>query len=76
MGVVLVGLTMVGMIIWMDHRQRQRGVRVKPGGPEPSPASGDNDGSTREERSNDDSRDASQEDRSRGVMNHAPEASR
>jgi UDP-GlcNAc:undecaprenyl-phosphate/decaprenyl-phosphate GlcNAc-1-phosphate transferase len=33
-GLALVGLTMVGLIVWMDYRQRQRGGRIKLGGPE------------------------------------------
>jgi UDP-GlcNAc:undecaprenyl-phosphate GlcNAc-1-phosphate transferase len=39
-GVVLVGLTMVGLIVWMDYRQRQRGGRIRLGGPEPTPPNG------------------------------------
>jgi len=37
-GVGLVGVSMIVMIIWIDYRQRQRGVRIRLGGPEPSPA--------------------------------------
>jgi UDP-GlcNAc:undecaprenyl-phosphate/decaprenyl-phosphate GlcNAc-1-phosphate transferase len=33
-GLALVGLAMVGLIVWMDYRQRQRGGRIKLGGPE------------------------------------------
>ena len=40
-GVTLVGITMVGMIIWMDYRQRQRGVRIHLGGPDPTPPAGE-----------------------------------
>jgi UDP-GlcNAc:undecaprenyl-phosphate GlcNAc-1-phosphate transferase len=36
-GVGLVGITMAVMIAWIDYRQRQRGVRIQLGGPEPSP---------------------------------------
>src|SRR2546430_338573 len=39
-GLGLVVLTMVGLIIWMDYRQRQRGVRINLGGPE-TPPNGD-----------------------------------
>src|SRR5437868_386688 len=37
-GVVLVGLTMIALIIWIDRRQRRGGVPIKLGGPEPAPA--------------------------------------
>jgi len=40
-GVSLVGITMAVMIIWMDYRQRQRGVRIKLGGPDPTPSTGE-----------------------------------
>jgi UDP-GlcNAc:undecaprenyl-phosphate/decaprenyl-phosphate GlcNAc-1-phosphate transferase len=40
-GVSLVGITMAAMIIWMDYRQRQRGVRIKLGGPDPTPPNGE-----------------------------------
>ncbi|GAC1378590.1 MAG: hypothetical protein NVSMB33_03100 [Ktedonobacteraceae bacterium] len=36
-GVGLVGVTMAAMIIWMDYRQRQRGVRINLGGPDVPP---------------------------------------
>src|SRR5438128_1913780 len=39
MGLGLVGVTMAALIIWMDYRQRQRGVRIHLGGPEPAPVS-------------------------------------
>jgi UDP-GlcNAc:undecaprenyl-phosphate/decaprenyl-phosphate GlcNAc-1-phosphate transferase len=39
-GIVLVFLTMVGLIIWVDYRQRQRGIPIKLGGPEPEPNGG------------------------------------
>lgn len=39
-GLGLVVLTMVGLIVWMDYRQRQRGGRIKLGGPE-TPPNGD-----------------------------------
>jgi UDP-GlcNAc:undecaprenyl-phosphate/decaprenyl-phosphate GlcNAc-1-phosphate transferase len=34
LGVILVVLTMIGLIIWVDRRQRQRGVPIKLGGPD------------------------------------------
>jgi UDP-GlcNAc:undecaprenyl-phosphate/decaprenyl-phosphate GlcNAc-1-phosphate transferase len=40
-GIVLVFLTMVGLITWIDYRQRQRGIPIKLGGPEPEPNGGD-----------------------------------
>lgn len=36
-GIVLVVAVMVALIIWVDHRQRQSGVRIKLGGPENTP---------------------------------------
>jgi UDP-GlcNAc:undecaprenyl-phosphate GlcNAc-1-phosphate transferase len=39
-GIVLVGLTMTGLIVWMDYRQRKRGVHIKLDGPDPTPKSG------------------------------------
>jgi UDP-GlcNAc:undecaprenyl-phosphate GlcNAc-1-phosphate transferase len=36
-GVGLVVLTMAALIIWIDYRQRQRGVHINLGGPEPTP---------------------------------------
>ncbi|MDQ6644315.1 MAG: hypothetical protein M3Y76_07685, partial [Chloroflexota bacterium] len=39
-GLALVGLAMVGLIVWMDYRQRHRGERIKLGGPE-TPLNGD-----------------------------------
>ncbi len=41
-GVGLVGAAMAGLIIWVDYRQRQRGVRIKLGGPEPTPYDSNN----------------------------------
>lgn len=41
-GVGLVGAAMAGLIIWVDYRQRQRGVRIKLGGPEPTPYGSNN----------------------------------
>lgn len=41
-GIGLVGATMAALIIWVDYRQRQRGVRIKLGGPDPAPK--DNNG--------------------------------
>jgi UDP-GlcNAc:undecaprenyl-phosphate GlcNAc-1-phosphate transferase len=39
-GLILVILTMFGLIIWVDYRQRLRGVPIKLGGPEPLPNGG------------------------------------
>jgi UDP-GlcNAc:undecaprenyl-phosphate/decaprenyl-phosphate GlcNAc-1-phosphate transferase len=36
-GIVLVIFTMFGLIIWVDYRQRLRGVPIKLGGPDTSP---------------------------------------
>lgn len=36
-GIILVILTMFGLIIWVDYRQRQRGVPIKLGGPDSPP---------------------------------------
>jgi UDP-GlcNAc:undecaprenyl-phosphate/decaprenyl-phosphate GlcNAc-1-phosphate transferase len=36
-GIILVGLTMIGLIIWIDRYQRQRGVQMRLDGPEPPP---------------------------------------
>jgi len=38
-GIILVILTMIGLIIWVDRRQRQRGVPIELGGPDPTPES-------------------------------------
>jgi UDP-GlcNAc:undecaprenyl-phosphate GlcNAc-1-phosphate transferase len=40
-GIILVVLTMFGLIIWVDYRQRLQGVPIKLGGPEPSPNGSD-----------------------------------
>ncbi|GAC1693042.1 MAG: hypothetical protein NVS9B9_15350 [Ktedonobacteraceae bacterium] len=40
---------MVGLIVWMDYRQRQRGGRIKLGGPETTPPRG---GASEESESN------------------------
>jgi UDP-GlcNAc:undecaprenyl-phosphate GlcNAc-1-phosphate transferase len=37
LGIILVVLTMIGLIIWVDRRQLQRGVPIKLGGPDPKP---------------------------------------
>ena len=42
-GLGLVGLTMLGLILWVDHRLRQRGLPIKPGGPPPGFTPGDNE---------------------------------
>ncbi len=44
-GITMVGLTMLALIIWVDRRQRQRGVDIKLGGPGPK---GDNDATSSE----------------------------
>ena len=44
-GLALVVLTMVGLIIWMDYRQRQRGGRITLGDPEPEPTTPNGDAS-------------------------------
>jgi UDP-GlcNAc:undecaprenyl-phosphate/decaprenyl-phosphate GlcNAc-1-phosphate transferase len=36
-GIILVIITMFGLIIWVDYRQRLRGVPIKLGGPDTSP---------------------------------------
>ena len=38
-GIILAVLTMFGLIIWVDYRQRLRGVPIKLGGPDSSPGS-------------------------------------
>ena len=38
-GIILVGLTMIGLIVWIDRRQHKRGVQMKLDGPEPAPNS-------------------------------------
>jgi UDP-GlcNAc:undecaprenyl-phosphate GlcNAc-1-phosphate transferase len=40
-GIVLVVLTMFGLIIWVDYRQRLRGVPIELGGPDISPDKSD-----------------------------------
>ena len=40
-GLGLVGLTMAALIIWIDYRQRQRGVRIRLNGSGPEPQNGD-----------------------------------
>ncbi len=43
-GIALVGITMAGLVIWIDYRQRQRGTRIEPDNkPHPAP-----NGETRE----------------------------
>jgi hypothetical protein len=34
---VVVGLTMVGLILWIDYRQWRKGRLIKLGGPKPEP---------------------------------------
>jgi UDP-GlcNAc:undecaprenyl-phosphate/decaprenyl-phosphate GlcNAc-1-phosphate transferase len=50
-GIVLVGLTMVGVIAWIDYRQRQRGVRIQLDGPEQPAGHGGGEEEDEEERS-------------------------
>jgi UDP-GlcNAc:undecaprenyl-phosphate GlcNAc-1-phosphate transferase len=38
-GIAIVGIAMVGLVIWIDYRQRQRGIPIRLGGPD-----SDNDG--------------------------------
>ena len=57
MGITLVGITMVAMIIWIDYRQRQRGVRINLGGPDATPPAG---GVAEEKGASDDIQDMSQ----------------
>ena len=40
-GIVLVVLTMFGLIIWVDYRQRLHGVHIKLGGPDTPPGGSD-----------------------------------
>ncbi|HEU5228281.1 MAG TPA: MraY family glycosyltransferase [Ktedonobacteraceae bacterium] len=39
-GIALVGVTMVGLVIWIDYRQRQRGTRIELNNPDLSPTGG------------------------------------
>jgi UDP-GlcNAc:undecaprenyl-phosphate GlcNAc-1-phosphate transferase len=39
-GIILVVLTMIGLVYWVDRRLGQRGVPIKPGDPEPAPNAG------------------------------------
>ena len=41
--ILLVGLTLTGLIVWMDYRQRQRGIHIKLDGPDPTPKTGGTD---------------------------------
>ena len=49
--ILLVGLTLTGLIVWMDYRQRQRGVHIKLDGPDPTPKTGGKDAATEEKSS-------------------------
>src|SRR5713101_3082348 len=40
-GMLLLLLTMAALVYWIDYRQRQRGVQIKLGGPDPEPKGGD-----------------------------------
>ena len=44
-GIALVVLVMAGLIIWLDYRQRQRGMPVELGGPGSEPPSAEPEGS-------------------------------
>ena len=48
-GIILVGLTMTGLIVWMDYRQRKRGVHIKLDGPDPTPKSGGDNAASEKE---------------------------
>ncbi|GAC1435388.1 MAG: MraY family glycosyltransferase [Ktedonobacteraceae bacterium] len=48
LGLLLVGATMTVLIVWMDYRQRQRGVHIKLDGPDPTPKTGGMNISTEE----------------------------
>lgn len=39
-GIGLVGVTMAGLVVWIDYRQRQRGVRIELNTPDLSPTGG------------------------------------
>lgn len=69
-GLGLVVLTMVGLIIWMDYRQRQRGVRINLGGPE-TPPNGD-----AEERSDSDEKAEAITQQGSKFINSSPGQSR
>ncbi len=47
--ILLVGLTLTGLIVWMDYLQRKRGVRIKLDGPDPKPKTGGMDNSVEKE---------------------------
>src|SRR5439155_11385539 len=69
-GLGLVVLTMVGLIVWMDYRQRQRGVRINLGGPE-TPPNGD-----AEERSDSDEKAEAITQQGSKFINSSPGQSR
>ncbi len=48
--ILLVGLTLTGLIVWMDYRQRKRGIHIKLDGPDPKPKTGGTDASTDEKK--------------------------
>jgi len=48
LGVGLVGVTMAALIIWIDYRQRQRGVQIRLDGPNTPPPTSDISASTGE----------------------------
>ena len=56
-GVALVGITMVGLVIWIDYRQRRRGGRIKLGGPEPDNGNGNGNGKLKDEMASENGHD-------------------
>src|SRR5437868_459734 len=53
-GVALVGITMAGLIIWIDHRQRRQGLRIRLDGPEPHNGNGKANGNLNDKVVNED----------------------
>ncbi len=51
LGLLLVGATMTGLIVWMDYRQRKRGIHIKLDGPDPKPKTDGMDAGTKESTS-------------------------
>ncbi len=52
-GVALVGITMAGLIFWIDHRQRRQGSRIKLGGPDPENGDSHENGKDTDENGHD-----------------------
>ncbi len=46
--IAFVGLTLIGLIVWMDYRQRKRGIHIKLDGPDPKPKTGGTNNITEE----------------------------